>query len=330
MIRRMAHLRAPNVPTRRGGPTELSTLVRVSRLYYELGETQERVAELLGVTRPQVSKLLKQARARGVVEIRIVDRDEGAASLAVQLRERFGLRDVRLAPSLDGGEGAGRHRLGALAAEVLRSVVRDGQVIGIGAGSSVSATAESLEPMVPPVDATVVPLCGGFWLSAAGPEPFRRIAESLGATPRALLAPGLLESRATRDALWSDPGIRAVRELWDRLDVALFGIGGPSWSEAAVGPVSMREIEAGQAVGEILIAPFDSEGRWVAPDFRARTIAVDRRTLERVGVTIGVAAGTAKAIPILGALRAGVIRVLVTDVATAGAVLALATGVGPA
>ena len=50
-------------------------LVNVSRLYYELGETQSEVADRLGLTRPQVSRLLKRARAEGVVEIRIVDTD---------------------------------------------------------------------------------------------------------------------------------------------------------------------------------------------------------------------------------------------------------------
>ena len=49
-------------------------LVQASRLYYELGETQNAIADRLGVTRPQVSRLLKRARAEGIVEIRIVDR----------------------------------------------------------------------------------------------------------------------------------------------------------------------------------------------------------------------------------------------------------------
>jgi len=303
--------------------TDFDTLVRVSRLYYEGGETQERVASLVGVTRPQVSKLLKEARAKGVVEIRIVDRSGGVDALAERVRRRFGLRDVRLAPTIDGLEGAGRRRLGALAADALRSAVRAGQVIGVGAGSSVSAVGEALESASTPIDATVVPLCGGFWLSAAGPEPFRRVAEALGSTSRALLAPGLLESPATRDALWADPGIRAIRDLWNRLDVALFGIGGPAWSEAAVGPDLLREIEAGKAVGEVLIAPFDIEGRFVADGLRARTIAFDARSLAAVPVSIGVAEGPSKVAPILGALRAGVVKVLVTDARTAEAVEAL-------
>ena len=53
--------------------SDVQQLIQASRLYYELGETQSRVAEILGVTRPQVSRLLKRARAEGIVEIRIVD-----------------------------------------------------------------------------------------------------------------------------------------------------------------------------------------------------------------------------------------------------------------
>jgi hypothetical protein len=42
-----------------------------------------------------------------------------------------------------------------------------------------------------------------------------------------------------------------------------------------------------------------------------------------VPTTIGVAEGPAKVAPILGALRAGIVNTLVTDVRTAEAVLAL-------
>ncbi len=49
--------------------TDHDQLVQASRLYYELGETQHAIAERLGVTRPQVSRLLKRARAEGIVEI---------------------------------------------------------------------------------------------------------------------------------------------------------------------------------------------------------------------------------------------------------------------
>jgi DNA-binding transcriptional regulator LsrR (DeoR family) len=302
--------------------SDLATLVRVSRLYYELGETQEAIAALVGVTRPQVSRLLKEARAQGVVEIRIVDRTEAQSPVADRLRERFGLRAVHLAPNLEGPPEVARRRVGRLAGQVLRGAIRDGQVVGVGDGASLAAVADELAPTGSQVDATVLPLCGGFWRPGAGAEPFRRIGEALGATVLALHSPGLLDDATVRDALCAHPGVRSVIERWDRLDVALLGIGGPAWSEASIGSEAMGEIRAGSAVGEVLIAPFDVDGRLVAPSLRARTVAFDARALPRVPVSIGVADGPAKVGPILGAVRGGLVTVLVTDVATAEAVLA--------
>jgi DNA-binding transcriptional regulator LsrR (DeoR family) len=109
------------------------------------------------------------------------------------------------------------------------------------------------------------------------------------------------------------------------VDVALLGIGGPAWSEAAVGPAAMSELRTGRAVGEILIAPFDIDGRLVAESLRARTVAFDARSLAAVPMAIGVAEGPGKVEPILGALRGGFVNTLVTDVRTAEAVLNLAS-----
>ena len=304
--------------------SDLATLVRVSRLYYELGETQEAIAALVGVTRPQVSRLLKEARAQGVVEIRIVDRGEVQSPAGEALRERFGLRAVHLAPTLDGPPDVTRRRVGRLAGEVLRSAIRDGLVVGIGDGASVSAAADELETGPSKLDATVVPLCGGFWRAGAGVEPFRRIGEALGAPVQALHAPGLLDDATVRDALCAHAGVRRVIELWSRLDVAFLGIGGPTWSEASVGRAAMAEIRAGGAVGEVLIAPFAIDGRLVADSLRARTVAFDAKALPGVPLVIGVAEGRAKIPPILGALRGGFLDVLVSDVRTAEGVLNLA------
>ncbi|MEO5918698.1 MAG: sugar-binding domain-containing protein [Candidatus Limnocylindrales bacterium] len=304
--------------------SDLETLVRISRLYYELGETQEAIAATMGITRPQVSKLLKRARAQGVVEIRIVDRSTRPSEVAVALQERFGLRAVHVAPSFAGSDELTRRRVGRLAAQVLVTAVRDGMIVGIGDGSALAAMADGIDDVASPVSATVVPLCGGFWGTGGGHEPYRRIAESLGANAIGLLAPGLLDDALTRNALAAHAGIREVTSFWDRLDVAILGIGGPAWSEALVGTDILRELEASGAVGEMLIAPFDIEGRFVAEGLRDRTIACDARRLSAVPISIGVASGSSKVEPILGALRTGALGVLVTDLDTAERVLELA------
>ena len=303
--------------------SDLEQLVRASRLYYELGETQGAIAEQLGVTRPQVSRLLKRARAEGIVEIRIIDSTSAESPAAETLRQRFGLDAVALAPTIAGPEELTRRMVGRLGAQVFRAAARDGKTIGIGDGASVSAATDALDEAVTPVAAVVVPLCGGYWSTGPEREPYRRVAEALGAQPHGLMAPGLVDDAATRKALIGHAGVRAVIDLWDHLDIALFGIGGPAWSVALVGRRIERDLDQAEAIGEVLVAPFDIDGRFVCPALRDRVIAFDARRLGRVPVSIGIASGEGKVRPILGALRAGVVKTLVTDVATAEAVVAL-------
>jgi DNA-binding transcriptional regulator LsrR (DeoR family) len=302
---------------------DFQQLVRASRLYYELGETQSAIAEQLGVTRPQVSRLLKRARAEGVVEIRIVDRTAAESPAADALRRSYGLDAVHLAPTVAGPEDVTRRMVGRLAAEVLRGALRSGAVVGIGDGASVAATAAALEETATPAAVTVIPLCGGYWSTGTEREPYRRVADAIDAPARGLMAPGLVDHAATQRALVAHAGVRAIVDLWDRLDVALYGIGGPTWTAALVGDEVDRQLAASDAVGEVLVAPFDLDGRFVCEALRDRVIAFDARRLGRVPVSIGVASGEGKVRPILGALRAGVVRTLVTDAATAEAVLAL-------
>jgi DNA-binding transcriptional regulator LsrR (DeoR family) len=125
--------------------SDFDQLVQASRLYYELGETQNAIAERLGVTRPQVSRLLKRARAEGIVEIRIVDRTTAESPAGDALRRSYGLDAVHLAPTVAGPEDLSRRMVGRLAAQILRGAVRDGEIVGIGDGASVSAVADALE-----------------------------------------------------------------------------------------------------------------------------------------------------------------------------------------
>ena len=46
-------------------------LAQVASLYYEQGLTQEQVARRLGISRSGVSRLLREARREGIVEIHV-------------------------------------------------------------------------------------------------------------------------------------------------------------------------------------------------------------------------------------------------------------------
>jgi deoxyribonucleoside regulator len=320
------HICIVQMCTSRGTVPDLDQLIQASRLYYELGETQSRVAELLGVTRPQVSRLLKRARAEGVVEIRIVDQVAEVSTAGDEIRARFGLTAVHLAPALVGPEEVNRRMIGRLGADILRAAIRDGAVVGIGDGASIAAVADALAADEPlhETGATVVPLCGGYWFGGPAREPFRRVADGVGGVPLGLLAPGLVDDPATKTSLCAHAGVRRILDLWDRLEVAAFGIGGPVWSAAAFGAATIGRLESAGAVGEMLVRPFTLDGRFVGDELGDRTIAFDASELSRVPTRIAVAGGPTKVRPILGALRSGAVTTLVTDRRTAEAVLSLA------
>ena len=71
-------------------------LVNVARMYYEQDRTQSEIADRYGISRPMVSKLLKEARDRGIVTIRInapKGESGGTPSLMELVGRCFGIYD---------------------------------------------------------------------------------------------------------------------------------------------------------------------------------------------------------------------------------------------
>jgi len=296
--------------------------VQACRLYYELGETQERIAEILRVTRPQVSRMLKEARAEGIVEIRVIDTASRSAELTQALCERFNLHSVHLAPRLAGPSDLTRRMIGRVAANVLRDHLRDGHLVGVGGGMTIAAVADAFADTPTRYAITVVPLAGGG-MSAPSRDPVRRIAELLGGYAMEVFAPGIVHDRIARHAILSSANARNVTNAWAQLDVAVFGVGAYLRSETWFGADVVAEVEAAGAVGEILIRPFDIDGNFVVSRLNELVVGLDPHELGRVPVSIAAAGGPDKVEPVLGILRARVANVLVTDEVTAADVLEL-------
>src|SRR5215472_16879431 len=75
----------------------LELMTRVATLYYLEDQTQAEVAQKLGVQRSRVVRLLKRARAEGIVEITIHPHPGLNLSLEAEFKARFGLQEVLLA-----------------------------------------------------------------------------------------------------------------------------------------------------------------------------------------------------------------------------------------
>ena len=313
---------------------------QIARLYFDRQLTKVEIAERLGISRFRVARLLDQARHVGLVRIEYRDVPVRDRELAGMLETRFGLDACAVAsrdpqkPNAADEPLAGIRLTARLAASLLDELVGPGDVVGIAWGSTLAA-------LVADVGARseqgrlVVPLAGGSTRLGQDRDPgglAGRLAARWGADHLALYAPAFVETPALRDALMREPDVAAVADAHARMSLAIVGIGALSDADAASGsslvrtgvlggPDLERALALG-AVGDLVVHAFDREGGFVAPDLAARAVAVSTDTLRGTPRVMAVAAGPAKAAAIVGALRTGVIDLLVTDAATASAVAA--------
>lgn len=302
-------------------------VVRAAWLYYVLDWTQEQIGAALGVSRSTVIRMLKEAKQRQLVEVRVVGSWEGFFELEAAMQTAFGLAAVRLVPSADEGE-VQRAWLGQEAAALFLSHLSDRQVVGVSWGRTLSAMVSDLRVTRRYREVQVVSLLGG--LQAQGHNPYdiaHRLADALGGRCWFLHAPAFVQSAEVAEVLSRDPGVEQVLRLGQRADWAIFSVGDLTEASTLVrgGHISeaqrLQLLEKG-AVGDVLGHFFDGHGRLVdAADVRLAAVSLSVEALRNIPKTMLVAGGPQKVAAVLGALRGGFCRMLVTDEATARHVL---------
>jgi DNA-binding transcriptional regulator LsrR (DeoR family) len=308
-------------------------LAKAARLYFLEDRSQDDVAAVLGTTRSNVSRMLKQARDLGIVQIRIVDPARRDHELEQALRIRFGLADARVlevTPETDVLPGVGR-----LAVRWLEETLRDGQVVALSWGHTLQAMVRAVDGLSRR-DVEVVQLVGGLSALASavtGQELVRELSERMGARHRYLHAPALFGSAEALAMMLREQAIADALNAAKRADVAVVGIGTPGIGSSgalidALGLTSAQraDFDACEPVGDVCARFYDLSGREVRSVVSGRVLAVTLDDLRAIPTVAGVAAGREKALGILGALRGRIIDVLVCDQEAARSVLSLDGG----
>ena len=195
------------MPRPRSAP-DLYLLSKVSTLYYLRDQTQQEIAERLRLSRPAVSRLLRDAQTHGIVQITISPPRGLHIDLESRLEEQFGLGVVRIVPTEPGtSPDLLRRQIGAAAAAFLSRTVHPGDTIGLAWGTTLSAMVQAMAPMA--TDGVhVVQTLGGIGPPAAeayAAELVRRLAQLLGAVPVLFPVPGVVATTEVRDVLRNDP-----------------------------------------------------------------------------------------------------------------------------
>lgn len=309
---------------------ELRLMKKVAHLYYEMDATQQEIAAKLNLSRPKVSRLLKQAREAGIVRISIADAIESCSDLSSTLRAYFNLREAVVVPTSAYIPDMFRQVVGKAAATYLNQALQSRMSIGISWGITLYETVKAMTPQKLS-QVHVVQLMGGLGQTSPvlqSSELTKQLAELTGGSCHLLHAPAITDSPRGRDAIAGERSISQVLSLACSVDLAIVGFDA-LWRHTSLvqveglGPQELTALDRAKAVGECCFRFYNIAGRTALADLDRRTISIELEELTRVPTVVGVATGLDTTEAILGGLHLGILGVLITDEISAEKIIML-------
>lgn len=309
---------------------ELRLMTKVARLYYVDNLRQTEIASQLDISQATVSRLLGRALDEGIVRINLSAPVGIHADLESRLESIYGLKEALVVESLANDRQIMRD-LGSAAAYYLNTTLKPNEVIGISSWSAtLLATVDAMMPVTRPIGAQVIQILGGVGNPTAESNAVHivsRLAALVQGQSILLPVPAVVGGLETRQLYLQDAFVCETIERFDSVTLALVGIGSvePSDLLASSGnifsPQELEMLRAQGAVGDVCLRYFDADGLPVRTPLDDRVIGMDLDQLRRVKRSVGIAGGERKHTAIRGALRGGLINVLITDLATAQALV---------
>lgn len=287
--------------------------------YYMEDNTQAQIAEVMGVSRAKVIRLLEEARAQGIVQFSFRKNDSQRVSAEQLLIDRFGLKDAFVVPTpLD--SSAINQSIAQGAAHYVSDHLREDGYLNIGYGETVSRMlgflAKNREESL-----NVVSLTGGvsYYLPTVGTTAYSM---HLFLTP----SPLVVSSRQVRDALLDEKSLQDVSTMTEHADMSVVGIGAAVEGATVLrngilneGELAVLKMQG--AVGDVLNHFMDKDGTLIKTEIEDRVISTDLDKLRQLKNVVGVAGGKDKVTAIKAVLNGGYLNVLITDSDTAAELL---------
>lgn len=289
------------MPTRR----DIQRMADIAAEHFLQGRSKVEIAERHQISRFQVARLLEQARAEGILQIRVVNPLSSGAQQE-KLAEQLGVSSVTVVTPR--ANETVRMALARQAARLLEDQLDDGMRVGVAWSRTLMYLPDYVQAL-PSVD--VVQLVGS--LSSPGASASSLI-HALGAKGGGnvwpLPTPLVVGSAEVAASLRNSAEVSAALEAASSLDVAVVALGG--WAEGistlwSRGRISEHEeAEAAGVVAECCGILLNLEGEVTSASMQDRVVGVAPEHLRQAHV-IAVAPAQGYPQAIIAAARAGLI-----------------------
>ena len=294
---------------------EEALMIKVAWYYYLENMTQQKISDLLGISRMKVIKLLDKARISGVIQFKIRKDSENQISIEKGLQEKFGLKDTFVVPTNPDEDNINETVARAAAMYISDRISKD-DFINIGYGDTSSRILNNLATMTEyPI--SCVSLTGG--VNCYLPNTLSSI---FNAKLYLMPAPLLPSSKELAQSMRNEASVVEISRMASLSKITVVGVGGIDDNATIIksGLLSKNDVlylQMQGAVGDVLSHFIDQDGNIVNAEIEERLISYDLQSLKKLNNVVGVAAGNVKVNAIRAALRGGYLDVLITDENTA-------------
>ncbi|WP_246251718.1 sugar-binding transcriptional regulator [Mesorhizobium camelthorni] len=300
--------------------------IRAAWMYFIEQMTQNEIAEVLGVGRVTIVRMLADARARNEVKIAIESELSELVKLERALEKTFGIQQAFVAP-LSTPEADPIPAIAAKTGAYLSEAMKSGMRVGVGWGRTLFSTLSFITPKSLS-DFKVISLLGGVGVARQiNPAEFAwRFAQTFQGEGYLIPAPAVVDSVETKVALIERCGLQDIFRMTDDLDAVLLSIGGirsatTFYRGGYLKEAQREELIARGTVGDLLFHPFDINGQIVDHPINGVVMSVDVERLRRAPLRILTSGGSEKIEALLGAMNLIAPTVLITDEESARRVL---------
>ncbi len=303
---------------------ETNLIYKIASFYFEDNLTQQQIAQKMGISRIKVSRMLQQARNKGIVEISLNKPQQNYTEEEKSIADKWNLNEVILTAQDYSSNEDLLKQLGVSASEYAMRILNGNETVSLAWGSTLSSLVQNLPKVYFP-EIKIVQMIGGLGSPEAevhSSDLVRRLSDKTGGKGRILSAPGVVTSKSVKEGLLEDTYIKETLVLAASSDIAFVGIGtgAPNSILMSQGDilsaVTLKEIKKLGAVGDIALRFFNSSGDFIDHPINDRIIGISSMDIKKIPRVIAIAGGLEKYKAIHGALESGLIDVLITDYKT--------------
>ncbi len=273
-------------------------ILQVARMYYIDRIPQNKISQIIGLSKPTVSRLIKKAQELGYVKIQIEQPQALTSNLENVLKKKYNLKSVTVIPNSMEETDKVIDKLNQTLLDDLKHLVISNSIIGITWNSVLSNLIDILESQTPEIktNVRVVQLNGSITPlvhKKNSTELLYALAKMFGAKAYQICSPVYVEQKKIARLIKNESEIKKLLDMAARSDIAILA---PEMIqkddlliESGFKLSELEEVKENGAIGVLCGHILNKRGKVVNASLDQRIIGLNINTIKKIPNKIFIA-----------------------------------------